>query len=108
MTAYCFWNVRAVHDPVAMADYVTRVTSTVAEHGGEYVVVGGPLDLVEGDGTPGYPVLIRFPSMASARAWYDSPEYAPLKAQRLRATSGEAFFMDSSGVAAHLERARAA
>lgn len=102
MPAYCFWNVLTVHDPSAMADYVARVPPTVEAHGGEYLVVGGPFDSVEGQWRPAYPVLIRFPSMAAARAWYDSPEYAPLKAQRLAATSGDAFFMDSAGVSEHL------
>lgn len=102
MTAYCLWNVRAVHDPAAMADYVAKVPPTVAQFGGEYLVVGGPLEPVEGEWRPDYPVLIRFPSMASARAWYDSPEYSALREQRLRATSGDAVFMDSSGVTEHL------
>ena len=104
MTAYCFWNVREVHDPEAMADYVARVTTTVSQYGGEYLVVGGPWQAVEGDWRPTSPVLIRFDSMAAARAWYDSPDYAALKAQRLRATTGDAIFMDSAGADEHLAR----
>jgi uncharacterized protein (DUF1330 family) len=33
-----------------------------------------------------FPVLIEFPTLDAANAWYDSPEYAPLK--ELRHTAG--------------------
>jgi uncharacterized protein (DUF1330 family) len=33
-----------------------------------------------------FPVLIEFPTLDDANAWYDSPEYAPLK--RLRHGAG--------------------
>lgn len=104
MTAYGFWNVREVHDPEAMADYVAKVTETVERYGGEYLVVGGPWEAVEGQWQPSYPVIIRFASMDAARAWYDSPEYAPLKEQRLRATVGDAVFLSAAGAIEHLER----
>lgn len=103
MSAYGFWNVREVHDPDAYAEYVARVTPTVHAHGGEYVVIGGPWRVVEGDWHPTYPVLIRFPSMEDAIAWYESDEYRPLRELRLRASSGDAVLMDSAGAVQHLE-----
>jgi uncharacterized protein (DUF1330 family) len=33
-------------------------------------------------------VVIRFPSAAAARAWYDSPEYAGPREMRQRAATG--------------------
>lgn len=102
MTAYCFWDVTATHDEEAMEDYVRRVPATVEAHGGEYVVIGGPWLTVEGEWSPTYPVLIRFPSIEDANAWYHSDEYRELKELRLRSTSGSAVFMESSGVADHL------
>ena len=102
MSAYCFWDTREVHDAEAMDDYVARVGETVARYGGTYAVVGGPWQAKEGTWRPTYPVLIRFPSLAAANAWYDSRAYRELKAQRLRATTEDAIFMESVEEATHL------
>jgi uncharacterized protein (DUF1330 family) len=94
MAAYCFFDVHEITDSGAMDAYRARVRATVEAHGGRYVLVGGTCEVVEGDWRPVFPVIIEFPSLAQARAWYDSPEYAPLKAQRLGATRGGAVFME--------------
>jgi hypothetical protein len=39
--------------------------------------------VLEGDWHPRFLGMVRFPTYDQARAWYDSPEYAPLKAMRL-------------------------
>ena len=41
-------------------------------------------------------VLVRFDDRAAARRWYDSPEYAALKALRLEATHGDAVLLQST------------
>lgn len=38
--------------------------------------------VLEGEWGGNLTVVIRFPSMATAEAWYDSPEYQPLKELR--------------------------
>jgi uncharacterized protein (DUF1330 family) len=40
-------------------------------------------------------VLVEFPDGDSARAWYDSPEYQPLKAIRHRAARNNAVLIES-------------
>jgi hypothetical protein len=41
------------------------------------------MDVVEGNVGPHLvPAIAEFPTFAPLRAWYDSPEYAPLKALR--------------------------
>jgi uncharacterized protein (DUF1330 family) len=68
--------VNAYAKPLAAADLV-------AAHGGEYVFRGGGAQLLEGDFGDGSAVLVtRFPDMASLRAFWDSPDYAPLKQAR--------------------------
>lgn len=106
MTAYCLWDVREIHDQEAIDEYVARVTATVEAHGGEYVVIGGPWQVVEGDWHPTYPVLIVFPTMEAANGWYASDDYAELKALRLGASVSDAVFLDSSGVEHELEATR--
>ena len=95
MAAYCLFDIREILDEEAIERYRAGVLATVQQHGGQYVVVGGVCDSVEGSWKPEFPVLLRFPDMASARRWYDSPEYADLKALRLGATRGDAVFMES-------------
>lgn len=95
MPAYCLFNVREVTDIAKMETYRAGVRPTVEKRGGRYVVLGGPAETMEGDWRPVFPVMIEFPNMAAARDWYDSADYAPLKALRLAATRGDAVFMDS-------------
>ena len=55
---------------------------TVGAYGGRYVVRGGSVDVREGGWTPSRLVVLEFPTVERARAWWDSPEYAPAKAVR--------------------------
>lgn len=95
MAAYCFFDTYEVIDPEKLAQYRTGVLATVKRYGGTYVLVGGKCDIVEGNWRPTFPVLIEFPSLEAAHRWYNSPEYAPLKALRLSGTKNNAVFMES-------------
>jgi uncharacterized protein (DUF1330 family) len=108
MTAYCLWDVREIHDHDAMNDYVARVTDTVTAFGGEYVVIGGPWQIVEGDWHPAYPVLIEFPSLERAHEWYSSELYAPLRDLRHAASTSDAVFFDGATAATAHGLARSA
>jgi len=81
-----------VTDPELYADYARQAPATVAAHGGEYLARGGATELLEGEPHGKRQVIIRFPSMAAARAWYNSPEYVPLRALRNRAAHGPLLF----------------
>lgn len=96
MTAYCFFDVREVVDPEKLEQYKNGVLATVQQYNGRYLLLGGECERVEGEWQPTTPVLIRFPSLEQAHNWYNSPEYEPLKALRLAATSGDAVFMEST------------
>ncbi len=93
MAAYCFFDVVEVTDPRALEEYQRLVRATVARHGGRYVLVGGVVEIVEGDWRPTFPVLIEFPSLEHARRWYGSDEYRGLGELRRSATNGNAVFM---------------
>ena len=51
-------------------------------HGAEICVRGGAVQVLEGDWTPGRMVILKFPSVEKARAFYDSPEYAAARKAR--------------------------
>lgn len=82
MSAFFLFQNHGVSDEAAFAEYRRLVPATVARYGGAYRVLGGAVEVVEGPFTLTSPVLIEFPTLADARAWYASEEYAPLKAMR--------------------------
>ena len=81
MPAYVVVNV-TVRDPQRYEQYKRLASPTVSAYGGRYVARGGPVDVREGAWSPSRLVILEFPSMEQARAWWDSPEYAPAKAVR--------------------------
>ena len=94
MAAYfLFDNVEAT-DAVALTEYFPQAAKLVAEHGGRYVAVDAVPEVGEGDPGLRSVVLMEFPDADSARAWYDSPEYRPLKAIRHLAARNNAVLID--------------
>ena len=66
----------------------------MAEHGGRYLATAVVPEVVEGDPGLRWVVLIEFPDADSARAWYGSPAYAPLKVLRQHAVQNTAVLID--------------
>ncbi|HEX2219862.1 MAG TPA: DUF1330 domain-containing protein [Gemmatimonadales bacterium] len=81
MPAYVIVNV-TVHDPARYEEYKRLATPTVSAYGGRYVARGGAVDVREGRWSPSRLVVLEFPDVERARAWWESPEYAPAKAVR--------------------------
>ncbi len=87
MSAFCLFQNLNITDTAKMAEYVEKVQPITQSFGGEYIVMCGDSHVKEGDWSPTVPVIIKFPSLAMANAWYESEEYAPLK--KLRESAGE-------------------
>ncbi len=77
----------SVSDPEAFEVYKTLSTAALAAHGGRYLARGGTAELLEGVGTPNRVTLLEFPDLATAKAWYASPEYTEAKAARVDAAT---------------------
>ena len=82
-----------VRDPEAYEAYRAKATETTEQYGGRYLVRGGETELREGSWT-GRTVVIEFPDLATARAWYDSPEYQAILPFRLVASQGDAILVE--------------
>lgn len=93
MAAYLVAQVD-VHDPEAFGAYSAKVTAVVAARGGRFIVRGGAVDRREGAGPDRRVVVIEFPSMAAARDFYDSAEYAPLLAERLACATADLILVE--------------
>ncbi len=87
MPAYVLVEI-SVTDPQAYERYKALAEASVSAHGGRYLVRGGQRQQLEGHRTPDRLVLLEFPSMEQARAWWSSPEYQAAKPFRLASTSG--------------------
>jgi len=73
-----------VLEPVEYEEYKVLAAPTVMAYGGRYVARGGPAEVLEGDWLPNRLVVLEFPTVAQAQAWYASPEYSAAKAIRHR------------------------
>ncbi len=67
--------------------YAQRVPELVARFRGEYIVLGGTQEALEGDWGDVRLVVHRWPDMASARRFWNSPDYAEVR--KLREGAGE-------------------
>lgn len=89
MAAYIIVNIAAVKDLAGYEEYKAKVPALIRKHGGDYLVRGGRFVVEEGEWKPGRIVVLRFPDMASARGFYDDPEYQPLKTLRQSVSDGD-------------------
>lgn len=94
MSAYMIFIRDKMLDANQYAHYLQTAAPTLAAYGGEILVLNGANQALEGAPIDGA-VILRFPDMTAARAWYDSPEYAAVKDQRIAATEGRAILVES-------------
>jgi uncharacterized protein (DUF1330 family) len=86
-------------DAGALQIYRTRAAAAIAHHGGRYLARFGAIETLEGSWRPQMLVIVEFPTVEQARAWYRSPEYAEALAVRDQALSRNLILVD--GVPAH-------
>jgi uncharacterized protein (DUF1330 family) len=87
MPAYVIFDIH-IDDPDAYAPYREPAGKSVAAHGGRYLARGGESEVLEGDWDVDRLVIVEFPSMDAARAWYRSPEYQEVVSIRHGASHG--------------------
>ncbi|CAN5170541.1 DUF1330 domain-containing protein [soil metagenome] len=74
-SAYILANVE-VTNPAQYEEYKKFSSAAMQAHGAEVCVRGGKVEVLEGDWAPERVVLLKFPSVAAARAFNESPEYS--------------------------------
>jgi uncharacterized protein (DUF1330 family) len=85
MKAYVIVDVD-IKDPVRYEDYKKLTPASLVSYEGKFVVRGGKAETLEGSWKPGRLVVVEFPSMEKAKAWWSSEGYAPAKAIRQSAS----------------------
>ncbi len=87
MSAYVIGNIH-VTNPERYQEYSRQVPAIIQRHGGRYLVRGGHHEPLEGDWGLDRVVVIEFPSIEQARAFYHSPEYQAIAGIRLASSEG--------------------
>jgi uncharacterized protein (DUF1330 family) len=87
MKAYVIFYVKSVSDLAGLEEYRRRAGPALQKAGGTFRIRRGRFEVLEGEPILGV-VMLEFPSMEQARAWYDSAEYQePLKLRLASSTS---------------------
>ena len=95
MSAYMLIRV-AVDDPTQLKAYQAATPAIVEKYHGKFIVRGGSSVTFEGPVESRRLVVIEFPEMSDAKAFYNSPEY--VEARRLREGIGSFEFVAVEGV----------
>lgn len=74
MPAYAIAHLRTPQINEEVLDYIERIQSTMDPYHGRFLVHGGEVEVMEGE-WPGTIVILEFPDVATAKAWYASPAY---------------------------------
>jgi uncharacterized protein (DUF1330 family) len=88
MSAYAIAHLRKVDFGPEIVEYLQRIDATLEPHGGRFAVHGAKVEVLEGQ-WPGDIVIIAFPDLAAARAWYASDAYQAILALRTDNAQGE-------------------
>ena len=83
MPAYAVAHLRTVEWGADIVEYLRRIDATLDPFGGAFLVHGTLPEVLEGE-WPGFLVIVQFPELAQARAWYESPAYQAILPLRTR------------------------
>ena len=93
MTAFAVARLTGVKMGPEIVTYLREIDATLAPFDGKFIIHGGAK--IELEGTwPDDLIVIAFPSLAAARAWYDSPSYREILPLRTNNSSGVAMLID--------------
>jgi uncharacterized protein (DUF1330 family) len=65
-----------IRNEEAFQTYRNRAAKAISKFGGRYLARNGEVGVLEGQWRPNTVVVVEFPSLEQAQAWYQSPEYA--------------------------------
>ncbi|MER5726958.1 DUF1330 domain-containing protein [Streptomyces sp. NPDC002138] len=93
MTAYAIAHIRPESMNGDVLRYIEEIQGTMDPFGGAFLVHGATPEVVEGP-FPGTVVVLAFPDIERARAWYGSPAYQEILPLRTRHMTGEVILVE--------------
>jgi uncharacterized protein (DUF1330 family) len=92
VSAYVVYEA-VITDPEQYERYKAVAAPSVAAAGGRYLARGGEVESFEGD-TPARVVVLEFPTLDAASAWYHGEQYGAARALREAACEARMFVVD--------------
>ena len=93
MPAYIVARV-SVHDMKQYKKYMALTPAAIEAFGGKFIARGGEVITLEGPKEERRVVLLEFPDIESAKAFYDSEQYQTAKALREGAAAGSFILLE--------------
>jgi uncharacterized protein (DUF1330 family) len=93
MSAYIVFTRERMRDKSEFDQYSTMVPGTLAGHAPKVLVGYGTFEQLEGASIDGC-VIVEFPTMAAAKAWYDSPAYRAAREHRFKGADYRVFITE--------------
>jgi len=93
MPAYVIVDIE-ITDPEEYEEYKKHTPGSLVPFDGKFLTRGGVVENLEGDWKPSRLVILEFPSMEKAKAWWNSPGYASAKLIRQRASNTQMIVAD--------------
>ncbi len=93
MTAYIVFTRERMRDEAEFKTYSATAGGTLGGHPAKPIVFYGKSETLEGAPIDGA-VIIEFPTMEAAKAWYDSPAYAEIRKHRFAAADYRCFITE--------------
>jgi uncharacterized protein (DUF1330 family) len=96
MPAYIVFTRKRITDQAEMDIYAPLAGASMKGHAVTPLAAYGALQMLEGDPVEGA-VIVEFPTVEEARAWYDSPAYQAALVHRQAGSDYSAFIVDGVG-----------
>ncbi|MDI2132552.1 DUF1330 domain-containing protein [Yinghuangia seranimata] len=93
MTAYAFAHLRSVDVNEEIVEYLRRIDDTLTPYDGRFLIHNRTPEVVDGT-FEGVLVLIEFPTVEAAKAWYNSDAYQAILAFRTNNSDGGACIVE--------------
>lgn len=93
MPAYAVAHLHRVEMGPEIVAYLRRIDATLTPFGGRYLIHGGRAEVLEG-AWAGDLILMAFPDLELARAWYASGAYRRILPLRTGNAEGAVFLID--------------
>jgi uncharacterized protein (DUF1330 family) len=93
MSAYAIFIRESTRDAAELATYSKQVGATLAGHPVKVLAAYGHHEVLEGPEVEGV-VILEFPTLDEAKAWYDSPAYRKVREHRFRGSDYRAVIVE--------------
>lgn len=95
MSVYAVFVREKLRNPAVIETYNAKAGPSLAGHPVKVLAAYGGHESVEGAPIEGA-VLLEFPTMADARAWYDGPAYREARELRFKGADYRVFFIQGT------------